>query len=49
MTNNTSIKIAALSNTDYDAWLDLWQRYLAFYETSLPLSTTDTTWHTQPT
>ena len=45
MTNNTSIKIAALSNTDYDSWLDLWQRYLAFYETSLPLSTTDTTWH----
>ncbi|AMN49226.1 GNAT family N-acetyltransferase [Psychrobacter sp. P2G3] len=45
MTKNISIKTATLSNTDYDSWLDLWQRYLAFYETSLPLSTTNTTWH----
>lgn len=44
MTNHTLIKIASLSNTDYDVWLDLWQRYLTFYETSLPLSTIDTTW-----
>ncbi len=44
MTNKASIKIAALSNTDYDTWLDLWQRYLTFYDTSLPMSTTDTTW-----
>ena len=43
MTKNISIKTATLSNTDYDSWLDLWQRYLAFYETSLPLSTTNTT------
>ena len=41
---NPSIKITSLSNTDYDSWLDLWQRYLTFYETSLPMSTTDTTW-----
>lgn len=44
MTNKFSIKIAVLSNTDYDTWLDLWQRYLTFYDTSLPVSTTDTTW-----
>lgn len=44
MTNKASIKIAVLSNTDYDTWLDLWQRYLTFYDTSLPVSTTDTTW-----
>ena len=44
MTNKASIKIAVLSNTDYDTWLDLWQRYLTFYDTNLPVSTTDTTW-----
>ncbi len=44
MTDNLSIKIAALSKTHYDAWLDLWQRYLSFYETRLPMSTTDQTW-----
>jgi|SRR5690606_12985177 GNAT superfamily N-acetyltransferase len=41
---NTSIKITPLSKADYDSWLNLWQRYLAFYETSLPLSTTESTW-----
>ncbi|MBH0064375.1 MULTISPECIES: GNAT family N-acetyltransferase [Psychrobacter] len=41
---NSSIKITPLSNTDYDSWLHLWQNYLTFYETSLPMSTTDTTW-----
>ena len=41
---NTSIKIAALSKADYEFWLPLWQNYLKFYETSLPMSTTDTTW-----
>ena len=42
---NPSIKVTPLSNADYTSWLDLWQRYLAFYETSLPMSTTDATWH----
>ena len=41
---NPSIKIMPLSNADYDLWLVLWQRYLTFYETNLPMSTTDTTW-----
>ena len=41
---NPSIKITPLSNADYASWLDLWQRYLTFYETSLPMSTTDATW-----
>lgn len=41
---NPSIKITSLSNADYDFWLILWQNYLTFYETSLPMSTTDTTW-----
>ena len=50
---NPSIKITPLSNTDYASWLDLWQRYLTFYETSLPLSTIQSTWknlldHTSP-
>jgi GNAT superfamily N-acetyltransferase len=41
---NPSIKITPLSNADYDFWLVLWQCYLTFYETHLPMSTTDTTW-----
>ncbi|MGP9556672.1 GNAT family N-acetyltransferase [Psychrobacter sp. AOP7-A1-24] len=42
--NNTSIKTAPLSKTDYDLWLVLWQDYLSFYETALPLSVVETTW-----
>lgn len=41
---NNSTKIAPLSEADYKAWLDLWQNYLNFYETTLPFSTTETTW-----
>ena len=41
---NTSIKIAPLSQTDYSSWLVLWQRYLSFYETTLPIHTTEATW-----
>jgi GNAT superfamily N-acetyltransferase len=41
---NPSIKITPLSNADYDPWLVLWQCYLTFYETHLPMSTTDATW-----
>ena len=37
--------IAPLSKADYDAWLKLWQNYLTFYETRLPPSTTEKTWH----
>ncbi|KRU22041.1 GNAT family N-acetyltransferase [Psychrobacter piscatorii] len=42
--NHSSIKITPLSKTDYELWLILWQNYLTFYETSLPSSTTETTW-----
>ena len=47
LTNSTnrSLKIAPLFNTDYEAWLNLWQSYLTFYESSLPLETTNVTWH----
>lgn len=41
---SSSVKITPLSKDDYDLWLDLWQRYLTFYETVLPLSTTEHTW-----
>lgn len=42
---NSSVTIAPLSKADYERWLDLWQRYLTFYDTSLPLSTIEATWH----
>lgn len=38
------IRIAALTEQDFEAWLDLWQGYLTFYETSLPLQITNSTW-----
>ena len=41
---NTSIKTATLSKTDYGFWLVLWQDYLSFYETALPLSVIEATW-----
>ena len=44
MTTQNSIKIAPLSSTEDDAWLSLWQNYLTFYETTLPLETTNATW-----
>ena len=44
MTNNTSVQITPLSHDDHDTWLGLWQRYLTFYETALPASTTDKAW-----
>lgn len=39
MKNNTPIQIIDLSDADYNAWLRLWQSYLNFYETTLPIST----------
>jgi len=39
-----SIKTAPLSRANYDFWLVLWQDYLSFYETSLPLSVIEATW-----
>lgn len=43
MTNN-SIKIAPLSEANFEFWLDLWQQYLTFYGTQLPVNTTEATW-----
>lgn len=42
---NRSLKIVPLSKDNYELWLDLWQSYLRFYESSLPLETTNVTWH----
>lgn len=42
--DHSPVKIKALALADHDLWAHLWQNYLTFYETSLPLSTTDTTW-----
>lgn len=36
--------IRPLAERDRPAWEPLWAGYLAFYETSVPASTTDTTW-----
>lgn len=44
MNNKTAVQITALSTADYAAWLTLWQRYLSFYETTLPVSTIEQTW-----
>lgn len=44
MNNKNLINITLLSSFDYQDWLRLWQSYLTFYETSLPLATTDATW-----
>ncbi|SLJ84196.1 GNAT family N-acetyltransferase [Psychrobacter sp. DAB_AL43B] len=42
---NSSLKIMPLSADDYELWLRLWQSYLTFYESSLPLETTNATWN----
>lgn len=42
--NPSSVEIKPLALADYELWLHLWQSYLTFYETSLPMSTTDATW-----
>ena len=39
-----SIQIAPLTQSHFEAWLTLWQGYLIFYETDLPLATTHATW-----
>jgi GNAT superfamily N-acetyltransferase len=38
------IDIRPLEASDRDAWLPLWQGYLAFYETAVPQAVTDATW-----
>lgn len=44
MNKNNALKIAALAEDNYDDWLALWQDYLAFYETTLPIEVTTSTW-----
>lgn len=44
MENNGPIQIIDLSGVDFNDWLRLWQSYLNFYETNLPISTIDQTW-----
>lgn len=47
LSDNTTptIEILPLYSANFDAWLVLWQGYLTFYETNLPMCTTETTWH----
>lgn len=42
--SNNNISIQPLNNTDFDNWLTLWNAYLTFYKTSLPLEVTNETW-----
>ena len=44
MTHKFDIKIAPLTADDYQAWLMLWQNYLSFYQSILPLDVTTATW-----
>ena len=44
MENNGPIQIIDLSGIDFNDWLRLWQSYLNFYETTLPISTIEQTW-----
>lgn len=37
-------EIRPASAEDFEAWLPLWQGYLAFYESDLPRERTDLTW-----
>lgn len=41
---NQALRLAPLRQADFDAWLRLWQSYLSFYQTDLPMSTTEKTW-----
>lgn len=42
--NSAPAQIAPLTHAEFDTWLTLWQEYLTFYDTSLPMSTTTATW-----
>ncbi|MEM9286052.1 MAG: GNAT family N-acetyltransferase [Pseudomonadota bacterium] len=44
MPSETTTTVRALAETDRLAWDLLWQGYLAFYETSLPVDQTALTW-----
>lgn len=42
--NKKTVQTSLLSQEDYASWLELWERYLSFYNTTLPESTTQQTW-----
>ncbi len=48
MTPTASVKptvtVRKARASDFDAWLTLWEGYLAFYEEELPRSTTELSW-----
>ena len=41
---NHATQIAPLTDSNYESWLSLWQDYLTFYDTNLPLDTSKATW-----
>ncbi len=44
MPKSNTVHVTPLAKTDHDTWFDLWQKYLTFYQTELPMSTTKHTW-----
>ncbi len=40
----TPVTVRKAQPADFDAWLVLWEGYLAFYEEDLPRSTTELSW-----
>ena len=42
--DHDTIQVLPLTESDFNAWLTLWQSYLTFYETHLPSDITHTTW-----
>jgi GNAT superfamily N-acetyltransferase len=39
------IEVRPIENRDQSTWLNLWNGYLEFYETTLPLEQTELTWN----
>lgn len=42
---STKIRLRPIRETDFEAWLTLWESYLQFYKTELPLEVSKLTWH----
>lgn len=40
-----AVVIRMLNISDFESWYELWQGYLAFYQTDLPQKTSLATWH----
>lgn len=43
--NTPVTRIRPVKNTDKEAWLTMWEAYLAFYNQSLDADITEQTWH----